>query len=59
MALVTGEDVPTGESTVARFFEAEITRNDVNLELLTKFQNILHFWQKRWLATFNGLHQNE
>lgn len=39
MALVTGEDVPTGESTVARFFEAEITRDDVDLKLLTKFQN--------------------
>lgn len=38
MALVTGEDVPTGESTVARLFEAEITRDDVDLELLTKLQ---------------------
>jgi hypothetical protein len=38
MAIVTGEDVPKGESSVARFIEAEIQLDDVNLEELTKMQ---------------------
>ncbi|UGB30581.1 bifunctional DNA primase/polymerase [Metabacillus sp. B2-18] len=38
MAIVTGEDVPKGESSVARFIEAELQKNDVNLEELTKMQ---------------------
>ncbi|KZZ85047.1 bifunctional DNA primase/polymerase [Bacillus sp. SJS] len=43
MAIVTGEDVPKGESSVARFIEAEIQKEDVNLEELTKMQNFSPF----------------
>jgi len=35
MALVTGEDLPQGQSSVARFAGVEMLQGDVNLELLT------------------------
>lgn len=38
MAIVTGEDIPKGESTVARFYEVELQKTDVNLDNLTKLQ---------------------
>jgi hypothetical protein len=38
MALVTGEDVPKGQSSIARFIEVEILKDDVNLEVLSKAQ---------------------
>lgn len=56
MALVTGEDIPTGESTIARFFEAELTKGDVDLALLTEMQNNVHLLSEsmvgylQWLA---------
>jgi len=39
MALVTGEDIPTGHSSVARFFGVEVGRDDVDLKTLTKYQS--------------------
>ncbi len=39
MALVTGEDTPKGQSSVARFFGVEVLKEDVNLENLTLAQN--------------------
>lgn len=39
MGLVTGEDLPVGESSVARFLGVEVLKGMVNLKLLTKAQN--------------------
>lgn len=39
MALVTGEDLPIGQSSVARFLGIELEPGKVNLEKLTHFQN--------------------
>ncbi|MGG3887332.1 bifunctional DNA primase/polymerase [Brevibacillus panacihumi] len=39
MALVTGEDLPTGQSTVARFLGVEMLKDQVDLEKLTKAQS--------------------
>ncbi|SMB82678.1 Bifunctional DNA primase/polymerase, N-terminal [Desulfonispora thiosulfatigenes DSM 11270] len=39
MGLVTGEDLPQGQSSVARFIGAEIKSGDVDLKMLTKIQN--------------------
>ncbi len=39
MGLVTGEDLPQGQSSVARFLGAEIKPGDVDLKMLTKIQN--------------------
>lgn len=38
MGLVTGEDVPVGQSSVARFLGVEILQGDVDLEKLTEAQ---------------------
>lgn len=38
-AIVTGEDIPLGQSSVARFFGVELLKNDINLGKLTKAQN--------------------
>lgn len=56
MALVTGEDIPKGESSIARFIEAEIQKEDVNLEKLTKAQKLSPYLSEamagyiEWLA---------
>ncbi|MED1876732.1 bifunctional DNA primase/polymerase [Brevibacillus borstelensis] len=39
MALVTGEDLPTGQSSVARFLGVELLKDQVDIEKLTKAQN--------------------
>lgn len=39
MGLVTGEDLPQGQSSVARFLGAEIKPGDVDLKILTQIQN--------------------
>lgn len=39
MGLVTGEDLPQGQSSVARFLGAEIKPGDVDLKMLTHIQN--------------------
>ncbi|AKA70867.1 bifunctional DNA primase/polymerase [Clostridium scatologenes] len=38
-AIVTGEDIPVGQSSVARFLGVEILQGDVDLEKLTEAQN--------------------
>lgn len=38
-AIVTGEDIPKGQSSIARFWGAEVLNGDVNLEKLTECQN--------------------
>jgi hypothetical protein len=38
MGLVTGEDVPVGQSSVARFLGVEILQGDIDLEKLTEAQ---------------------
>lgn len=38
-AIVTGEDIPVGQSSVARFIGVELLRDDINLEKLTEAQN--------------------
>ena len=38
-AIVTGEDIPVGQSSVARFVGVEILQGDVDLEKLTQVQN--------------------
>jgi len=38
-AIVTGEDIPVGQSSVARFVGVELLRDDINLEKLTEAQN--------------------
>ncbi|SET51582.1 protein of unknown function [Natronincola peptidivorans] len=42
MALVTGEDVPKGQSSVARFLGVEILNDEINLKLLTRAQKNNH-----------------
>lgn len=44
MALVTGEDIPQGQSSVARFMGLEILQGDVDLNLLTEAQNNAHIF---------------
>ena len=39
MALVTGEDLPSGESSVARFLGVELLQGAIDLKALTKAQN--------------------
>lgn len=39
MALVTGEDLPNGESSVARFLGVELLQGAIDLKALTKAQN--------------------
>lgn len=38
-AIVTGEDIPRGQSSIARFLGLELLNGDVDLEKLTKCQN--------------------
>lgn len=38
-AIVTGEDIPKGQSSIARFMSLELFKDDVNLEKLTECQN--------------------
>lgn len=39
MAMVTGEDMPNGQSAVSRFLGVEINKGDVNKEALTRLQD--------------------
>lgn len=39
MAIVTGEDLPKGASSTARYIGVEIKREDINLDILSKLQN--------------------
>ena len=39
LAIVTGEDLPNGTSSTARFIGIEVKRDSVNLEKLTEIQN--------------------
>ena len=39
-AIVTGEDIPVGQSSVARFIGVEMLKDDIDLDKLTKAQNI-------------------
>ena len=38
MAIVTGEDLPKGASSTARYIGVEIKREDINLDILSKLQ---------------------
>lgn len=55
MALVTGEDQPKGQSSIARYLAVEILKNNVDLERLTASQNSWHLHSQamvgyiRWL----------
>jgi hypothetical protein len=42
-AIITGEDIPKGQSSLARFMCLEILQGEVNLEKLTESQNNSHF----------------
>lgn len=42
MAIVTGEDLPQGQSSVARFLGLELLQGDVDLNRLTEAQNCPH-----------------
>lgn len=53
MALVTGEDVPRGHSSAARFLGIEVEQNEVNLSLLSEFQNDTNSLNKA-MAMFIG-----
>jgi hypothetical protein len=39
MGLVSGEDLPTGQSSTARLVALELKKGDINLEILTEMQN--------------------
>lgn len=53
MALVTGEDVPRGHSSAARFLGIEVESNELNLSLLSEFQNDTNSLNKA-MAMFIG-----
>lgn len=55
MAVVTGEDVPKGESSVARFIEAELQKDEVNLEELTKMQKFSPYLAEAMLGYIEWL----
>lgn len=42
MALVSGEDIPSGQSTLARFIGIEVLKDKVDLQALTKAQTNKH-----------------
>lgn len=55
MALVTGEDTPKGQSSVARFLGVEILNGNVNLEKLTLAQNQGHLLSQAMVGYINWL----
>ena len=48
MAIVTGEDLPKGASSTARYIGVEIKREDINLDILSKLQKDIKNLQKLW-----------
>jgi hypothetical protein len=58
MALVTGEDIPAGQSANARFLALELLAGDVNLENLTFLQNNRELLNQSMLAYIGWLQKN-